>query len=185
MQYMRQYSVLLLGLGLGLALLLSGCASVPSDAFKLTESTLETRKMQTRKFNTKDELELLSAGAAQLQDMGFIIDETEKDLGLIVASKNADATDARQIAFMISIALLAGTSASTGAIDRTQKIRVSFVTIPSGVGSNAYLARITFQRIVWNDRGQVSRVETINDPAIYQDFFNRLSKSVFLEANQI
>ena len=161
---------------------LVGCVSMPKDAFKLTESTLEIRKMQTRKFQTKDEIELLSAGAAQLQDMGFIIDETEKDVGLIVASKDTDATDARQVAAMIALALLGG---QPPPIDKTQKIRVSFVTIPSGIDSGSYFARITFQRIVWNTQGQISRVETISDPKLYQDFFARLSKSVFLEANEI
>lgn len=161
---------------------LQGCVSIPEGAFKLQQSSLEIRKMQTRKFDTKNEVELLSAGAAQLQDMGYIIDETEKDVGLIVASKDADATDGVQIAQMIAIALLTGAS---GPIDKNQKIRVSFVTIPAANNTGSYLARITFQRIVWNDRGQIARVETISDPKIYQDFFSQLSKSVFLEANQI
>ncbi len=161
---------------------LLGCVSIPQGAFKLQESSLEIRKMQTRKFDTKDEVELLSAGAAQLQDMGYIIDETEKNVGLIVASKDADATNGVQIAQMIAIALLTGVSGPT---DKAQKIRVSFVTIPSGANSGSYLARITFQRIVWNDRGHIARVETISDPKIYQDFFSQLSKSVFLEANQL
>lgn len=165
-----------------LPFLLLGCVSVPRDAFKLTQSSLEIRKMQTRRFETRNEIELLSAGAAQLQDMGYIIDETEKDVGLITASKDADATNAGQIAAMIAMAVLTGAS---GPIDKTQKIRVSFVTIPSGIDSGAFYARITFQRIVWNDRGQIARVETISDPLIYQDFFSKLSKSVFLEANQI
>jgi len=161
---------------------LQGCVSIPEGAFKLQQSTLEIRKMQTRKFDTKNEVELLSAGAAQLQDMGYIIDETEKDVGLIVASKDADATNGAQIAEMIAVALLTGVSGPT---DKTQKIRVSFVTIPAANNSGAYLARITFQRVVWNDHGQIARVETISDPKIYQDFFSQLSKSVFLEANQL
>lgn len=165
-----------------LSCFLLGCVSMPENAFKLSQSSLEIRKMQTRKFDTKDEVALLSAGAAQLQDMGYIIDETEKDVGLIAASKDADATNGRQLAAMFAVAILTGVAPPT---DRSQKIRVSFVTIPSGMNSGSYLARITFQRIVWNDRGQISRVETISDPKIYQDFFSGLSKSVFLEANQI
>jgi hypothetical protein len=161
---------------------LAGCVSIPPDAFKLSQSSLEIRKMQTRKFETKDEVELLSAGAAQLQDMGYLIDETEKNVGLLVASKDADATDGGQVAAMITVAILTGAAPP---IDKTQKIRVCFVTIPSRTHPGSYLARITFQRIVWNDRGRIARVETIQDPEIYQDFFSRLSKSVFLEANQI
>lgn len=161
---------------------LAGCVSMPKNAFKLSQASLEIRKMQTRKFDTRDEVALLSAGAAQLQDMGYIIDETEKNVGLIVASKDADATNSKQVAEMIAVAMLTGVAPP---IDKNQKIRVSFVTIPSGTNSGSYLARITFQRIVWNDHGRIARVETISDPKIYQDFFSGLSKSVFLEANQI
>ncbi|MBK8288181.1 MAG: hypothetical protein IPK95_05675 [Cellvibrionales bacterium] len=67
-----------------LSAFLAGCVSIPPDAFKLSQSSLEIRKMQTRKFETKDEVELLSAGAAQLQDMGYLIDETEKMLACLL-----------------------------------------------------------------------------------------------------
>ena len=165
-----------------ICLVLTGCNTIPKDAFKLQQSSLEARKMQTRKFETKDELALLSAGIAQLQDMGYLIEETEKNVGLVVASKNADATNTGQIVAMVFLAALTG---QANAVDKEQKIRVCFVTMPSGIDSGAYFARITFQRIVWNTQGQVTRVETLQEPQMYQEFFSRLSKSVFLEANQI
>jgi hypothetical protein len=45
--------------------------------------------------------------------------------------------------------------------------------------------RVTFQRIVTNTQGQVTRRELINEPMIYREFFDKLSESVFLEAHDI
>jgi hypothetical protein len=47
------------------------------------------------------------------------------------------------------------------------------------------LLRITIQRIVTNTGGQVTRIESIEEPVIYQEFFDKLSKSVFLEVQEI
>ena len=47
------------------------------------------------------------------------------------------------------------------------------------------IVRVTFQRIVFDNTGQISRAEQINDPAIYRQFYDKLSKSVFLEAHEI
>ncbi len=67
-------------------------------------------------------------------------------------------------------------------IDRNQKFRASIVTHPSG---GEIAVRVTFQRIVWNDYGQISCLELIEDPEVYQEFFDKLSKAVFLEAHEI
>jgi hypothetical protein len=74
--------------------------------------------------------------------------------------------------------------------DKSQKIRVSLVARPadlnvSAANSESFLVRITVQRLVWNDQGQLTRSEAIDEAAIYQEFFDKLSKSLFLEANEI
>jgi len=164
-----------------LSIFLFGCQTIPKDAFKLKGSALAARQLQTRIYETNSELELLIAGVGALQDMGFNIDETEKDLGLITASKSVDATDGLQMAGAIFIALLGGGSTP---IDKEQKIRVSFVTGKS-IQSNKYRSRVTFQRIIWNTQNQISRVETLSEPELYTEFFDKVSKSVFLEAQGI
>ena len=138
--------------------------------------------MQSRFFETSNEVELLSAGVAVLQDMGYSIDETETTSGVVTASKTVDATNNAQIAGAVLLAVLGGGNMS---IDSQQQIKVSFVTLPSKNNKNGYLARATFQRIVTNTQGQVTKAETMKTEELYAEFFNKLSKSVFLEAQKI
>ena len=165
------------------ALGVTGCATTaPEDLFQVAETSLQDRQMQSRFFETDNELELLSAGVAVLQDMGYSIDETETKSGVVTASKTVDATNNAQIAGAVLLAVLGGGNMS---IDSQQQIKVSFVTLPSKNNKNGYLARATFQRIVINTQGQETKVETMKTEELYNEFFTKLSKSVFLEAQQI
>ncbi|MDB4729997.1 hypothetical protein OAF58_00770 [bacterium] len=165
-----------------LATFIVGCATIPEDAFRLSETSLQDRKVQSRVFETADEVALLAAGIAVFQDLGYSVDETEKNIGIVTASKTVDATDGTQVAAAIVIALLGGGSTP---IDKEQKIKVSFVTKPSKMQSTGYLARVTFQRIIWNTHNQISRAETLKQNDLYVEFFDKLSKAVFLEGHSI
>lgn len=157
--------------------------AIPKEVLLLSQESLEQRQSQTRRFfETADENMLLSASAAVLQDLGFNIDESETRLGLIVASKDRDATEAGQVAGAVIVALLFGVSVP---VDDEQKIRASLVTCQHSQESETTILRVTFQRVVWNTRGDVSKSEALVDPLLYQEFFANLSKSVFLEAHQI
>jgi hypothetical protein len=166
---------------------LSSCAPrIPTEALQLSSESLQNRQLQTRRFDT-DEKTLLSASAAVLQDLGFTIDESETKLGTIVCSKRCDATNAGQIAVAILVAALTGVPIP---IDREQLVRASLVTNPlqeDGADRTKCrtAVRVTFQRIVTTDQRGVSRLECINDPILYQEFFEKLSKSLFLEAHEI
>jgi len=158
----------------------TGCATtVPKEALQLSPTSLEDRQMQTRHFEGSSESEILSASAGVLQDLGFQINESETDLGIIVCSKERDATESGQVAAAVVVALLGGGSMP---IDKKQKIKASLVVKPD---KNGFNVRITFQRLVWNTQNQLSKVEGLREPEMYQEFFDKLSKSVFLEANKI
>lgn len=159
---------------------LGGCqTTIPKEALMLNAESLQRRDLQTRRFDTRDEAGLLRAATQLVQDLGFLIDASQSKLGLVVASKERDATDGGQIAGAVIMAALFGVSTP---VDRDQRIRVSIVTHPSG---SQTALRVTFQRVVWNNYGQVSRLEFLDDPQMYQEFFSKLSKAVFLEAHKI
>lgn len=164
------------------ASLLGACTqTIPPEALQLSATSLQDRQMQTRRFDTKDEEKLQRASAQVLQDLGFQIDESETRLGVIVASKSRDATETGQIIGSIVVALVFGVHMPT---DKHQKIRASLVTRPVDNGSDVAV-RITFQRLVWNTQNNLSKIEGINDPKIYQEFFEKLSQSVFLTAQDV
>lgn len=165
---------------------LSCTQKIPKEALQLSPESLINRQMQTRRFST-DEKTMLSASAAVLQDLGFTIDESETDLGVIACSKLRDATNAAQIAGAVIVALLTGAVTPT---DKEQLIRVSLITYPIKIDESdkskcLTAVRVTFQRIVTNTQNRITRRECIIDPEIYQEFFDKLSQSVFLEAHEI
>lgn len=172
----RSFALVVLG-----AVCLVACATtVPPDAMRSRPDTLEYRELQSRRFDTRNEKKLLTASAQVLQDLGFNIDESETKLGVLVASKNRDATEAGQVIGAIVFAVLTG---AVLPVDKDQKIRVSVVT--KRLKGKQCVVRATFQRVVWNTQNNVSKTESIEEPEIYQKFFEKLSKSVYLTAHEI
>jgi hypothetical protein len=167
--------------------LFAGCAqTIPKEALQLSKESLENRQLQTRRFDT-DEKILLSASAAVLQDLGFNITESETELGVIVCSKQREAKSAGQMVGAIFLAVLTGVVTP---VDKEQLIRASLVTYPIHIdeidkSKCRTAARITFQRIVINTDGNITRRECINEAKIYQEFFDKLAQSLFLEAHEI
>jgi hypothetical protein len=172
-------AALLGALGVGGVGGLGGCDSIPREALALTPQSLQQRQLQTRRFQTTDEARILQASAGLLQDVGFTMDSTNSSVGLLCASKDREAVEAGQVVGAVVVFILFGASMP---IDTAQKIRVSVLTLPSG---NEVAVRVTFQRIVWNSRGYVSRLEMLDDPKMYQEFFEKLSKAIFLEGHSI
>lgn len=176
---MKRQSLVLFGVILACGINF-GCAErIPRQALAMLPQNLEHRQRSSRRYETTDEGHILSACAGVLQDLGFTLEGSESELGLIVGSKDRSAVEAGQVAGKVMMSVLFGADVP---IDRNQKFRASIVTHPSGA---EIVVRVTFQRIVWNDYGQISRLELIDDPEIYQEFFNALSKAVFLEAHEI
>jgi len=171
-----RYSWVLLGFSI---VMMGGCVTIPTDALKLSPSSLADRQIQTRIYEDVTEAQILSASVGIIQDLGAEIIETESDLGLIVGEKTRDAVDPGQVVGAIILTLLGG----PGTWDKTQKIKFSLVTGPASSDKNSkrWFVRLTMQRIVWNTQRQITKIESVKDPEVFQGFFEKLDKSLFLE----
>lgn len=150
--------------------------------YKLDDKYLERRQFETRRFEAKSEDEMLTASAQVLQDLGFTIDESETNLGLITVSKDREAGSTGAMIGITILNMFSGQGRKM-AYDTKQKIYATLVSSKSKEGKG-FNVRIEFSRIVWNSNNE-TRVERIDDPEIYKDFFDKLGKSLFLVANNI
>ena len=82
----------------------------------------------------------------------------------------------------------------SGPVDLHQKIAATLVARPLNEAGSRREVRIMFYRVVWKGQGQFrsklyspgeQKMELIRDPEIYQQFFAKLSKAVFLEPHTI
>ncbi len=169
-----------------MALLVVGCVQMPKDSFIVTPELLKQRQIETRRYDGIKEEDLLVACSNVLQDLGFNLDNSETKLGVLTASKQRDATNAGEIAAAVILAMLGG---QPGAFSKDQTIRVSLVVRPVNNSdgkamANSHFVRVTFQRIVRRTDNS-TYAETLRDDKLFQDFYERVSKSVFLEAQKI
>lgn len=169
--------------------ILSACETLPRDAFRLSETALATREMQSREYVSVSDAAILSASTAVLQDMGYAIDEIEKSLGVISASKRADATNKLEAFGTLAVdsvkcvftLMLACTRDHYKEIDDVQDIRLTLITRPQRENGDDVSVRITIQRVIWDKGGRLSKQQTVTDNKVYESFFAKLSKAVFLE----
>jgi hypothetical protein len=168
--------------------------------FELSPQTAQNQALQTRMFETTDEKELLSASAAVLQDLGFQIEESISDVGILRAAKERGAREYGQEINQALIALISTASIIVGGtivmvpVDVHQQINATLTTRRSDTDASRFSVRVLFHRSLWKGDGNVGdqyiapgqqKMEVILDQKIYQQFFAKLSKSVFLEAHKI
>ena len=111
---------------------IAGCSSsqgIPRAALQLSEVSLQRRQLQTRRFETKDIPTVLAAAAHLLQDLGFNIDESDAELGIVIGSKDRTAKDTGQMVGSFFVSLF---TFSDREYDVWQRLRASVVVAPWG-----------------------------------------------------
>jgi hypothetical protein len=67
--------------------LLAGCASTNDRILDSDQSQVQLRSIQTRAFDTADKARTIRATIATLQDLGFVLDKADEDLGTVSGTK--------------------------------------------------------------------------------------------------
>lgn len=78
-----------ISLAIVIALSASGCPTTQQRLLDSNVDQLKMRSIQTRSFDTADRKAVLRATIATLQDLGFVVDKADADLGTVTATKLA------------------------------------------------------------------------------------------------
>lgn len=168
--------------------LVTGCVNANDVAKQIGQppaAALKLRAMETRRFDTKNDEKLLIAASQTMQDLGFIISESSLEGGLVTGSKQRDATEAGQIVGQIALTVLLAALGSYHAPvwDVDQTIQATIVAYPIEQAQQTDV-RVSFDRIVV-DTNRTRRPELIIDGNIYQEFFNKFSNAIAIEAQPL
>ncbi len=158
----------ILFLGVMLPVVLVGCASDGGTPPPPTQ--LELRAFQTREFDTTDTKLVMKAMLNVLQDMGFIVNDANVELGLITASKWTDiphtkkeVKQARKDETPLAKSIVLDCTANVSPFDKQSRVRVNF------------------QKRILDERGATMEARPVEDAAFYQTFFSKVDKGIFLQ----
>lgn len=126
------------------SLVLVSCAPSTKQVLATSESQVKLRAIQTRAFDTTDKNKMLRTVIATLQDLGFIIDKADANLGTVSATK-------------------------------LERYNLKVTVTVRERGDSQLLVRANAQY----------NITPVEDPEPYQQFFNSLSKAVFLTAHEV
>ena len=170
---MAQKSTLWLTSGV-IGCLCTGCMQPGNDSAPMTQ--LQIRQLETREFETKDSKLVMKSMMNVLQDEGFVIKNAVMDLGLLSAEKNLDIEDRGQ-AFLAT--MFAGANARWS---KEQSLEASANVTEFG---DTVRVRITFQAKTIDNFGRPVSVTKVTNPTFYQEFFDKVNKSVFIQQENV
>ncbi|MCP4394724.1 MAG: hypothetical protein GY804_10735 [Alphaproteobacteria bacterium] len=138
---MRKFNAIICALLIATSV--TACKTTQQHVLDSGESQVQLRQIQTRRFDTTDKTQTVRDVISAMQDLGFVIDKADAELGTVSATK------------------LDG-----------YKLKLTASVRPKG---KKMLVRASAQY----------NITPITNPKPYQDFFNTLSKTMFLTANNI
>jgi hypothetical protein len=136
----------------------------PKQSMALQPEALAQRVLETRQFDTTDEVLMLRGALIVLQDEGYQLDEMDAELGVLTGTR----PDGGPVSFASVVARPVGDP------QRGVTIRVTF----QGIQTTSEKSLLGLPKMSW-------KLGRCDDPSAYQAFFERLSAAVFLEARAL
>lgn len=122
--------------------LFCGCMSLNDSVLDSSQSQAAIRSYQTKSFDTKDKDNVIRNVVATMQDLGFIIDKADADIGTVSGYSFTNHTN---------------------------------MTVTVRIRGNQALVRANAEY----------KSKPVTEPLAYRNFFNALSQSLFLTANDV
>jgi len=168
---------------------------LPMDPlFQANPTDSADRAEQTRAYATGDRAAVWRAAAAALQDMGYEVTGGQQEFGLLLGEKRAEVPgagaahaigEAALVTTTVILSLLTGQDMVTDLPEQVaQVIYVSLLVSSSGTEASNSQVRISLDRDMIYDNGNVVPDHT-ELPLVYQEFFDRLSQSIYLEGEKL
>lgn len=149
-------------------IIITGCATAPQTQ----KTQLQIREFQTRTYTEVDSKIVMKAMLNVLQDDGFIVKNAVPELGLLTASKEIDIENKGK-AFLTS---LFGGEHARWKKNSTIEASCNVSEIKDGCK-----VRVNFQQKILDNKGGVVEIKHIDEQQFYQTFFNKVSKSIFIQ----
>ena len=160
--------------------------------FQLNPTDPADLAMQSRRFDTSDNDVVLNGCLSVLQDMGYNISSGNRQLGLVVANRKAEVlppglghavAEAAVVVTTVILSLLTGEDLVTDLPEQVEQ--TIFVSLLVSVESESQTrVRLSIDRDMLYDNGRVIPDHT-ELALVYEEFFEKLARSVFLEAHQL
>jgi hypothetical protein len=169
-------------------LLLQGCVTQwgaelqmdsKSQVLMSESSQVKLRAIQSRVFDTTDRLKIMHAVVAALQDLYFVVDVLDEELGVISGKKlfhedDDPITDATYIRYKTDELIIFNTNFRTwGPFNyRNDLTRITVTVRPKEETRSLVRASVQYE------------IRAVGDPEMYQKFFRVLEQSLFLAAQR-
>lgn len=177
--------------GVGLSLLLQGCLT-PYEArhenqwdsreqiWLSEESQVKLRAAQSRVFDTTDRAAILEAVVATMQDLGFMVDVLDQELGIVSAKKYVELErptflDPSYLLYRPDTLLILSKNIHTWGpfLHRSDLVRLTATVRKRNDAQLVVRASAQFY------------LRAVEDPGPYQQFFRTLEQALFLQGKTV